>query len=260
MMITDCPSCRRRFRIYAAQLSAAQGLVQCGFCGTQFNALDSLHDQPSQERSGLQHHDEPQFDISQGPAQADYASRALQHDPSDQVDADELVGQLLEAEPQQRTLLATVLWYGGATILLLAGVLQLLWFNRDSLLTRHPEYLPLAKQLCEHLQCDLIRDQDPAAIVLLNRDVRDHPRFNNALLINATIENQSGQTRPYPDILLVLYDTSGKVSAYRRFIPVEYLDASVVVENGLAPHAPLHLVLEVTDTTEAAVSFEFYFL
>jgi predicted nucleic acid-binding Zn ribbon protein len=247
-------------------------MVQCGFCGKQFSALDSLHDRPVQGRAAPgqlpdgnpEHQDEPQFEIPAGtgggrviPAEfADYP----QIDPLDQVQADELASELLETEPVRRSRLVMILWYGGVLLLLLVISLQLLWFNRDSVLRHYPQYVPLAKQLCERLHCELIRGRDTGAIVLLNRDVRDHPRFNNVLLINVTIVSRSEHVQPYPEIQLVLYDTNGKITGYRRFKPVEYLDPSVIIDNGMVPQQPAHLVLEVTDTNDTAVSFEFHFL
>ncbi len=45
-MYTSCTGCLRQFRIHAEQLSAAGGLVKCGYCGEQFNALEYLSDEP----------------------------------------------------------------------------------------------------------------------------------------------------------------------------------------------------------------------
>jgi hypothetical protein len=95
---------------------------------------------------------------------------------------------------------------------------------------------------------------------LLNRDVRDHPRYDQLLLVNITIENQADLPKPYPAILLVLYDTNGRIIGYRRFTPAQYLDAAVDAGAGIMPRQPVHLVLEIADAGESAVSFEFYFL
>lgn len=46
-MLTQCPSCETTFRLGAADLGAAQGFVECGECGAQFNALESLADEPA---------------------------------------------------------------------------------------------------------------------------------------------------------------------------------------------------------------------
>jgi hypothetical protein len=138
-------------------------------------------------------------------------------------------------------------------------LLQLAWFNRDLLLERYPEYIPLAKQLCQRYNCELVRERDLDAIVLVNRDVRDHPRYNNALLVNFTIENRSRKTQPYPGVQFVLFDNTGNITAYRRLQPTEYLEPDINPDEGMRPGLPLHLVLEVAESAETTVGFEFGF-
>jgi len=172
----------------------------------------------------------------------------------------ELIADLLENEPVRKSRAATVLWSLGVILFMMIMVLQFAWFNRDAILARYPQHLPVAKQLCERLGCELIRDHSVASIVVLNRDVRDHPGFYNVLLVNVTIENQSTQVLPYPVILLSLFDTNGRISGYRQISPQEYLGENTVVEAGMRPSEPTHLVLEVTGSTDTAVSFEIGFL
>ena len=145
-------------------------------------------------------------------------------------------------------------------LLLLAAAGQAAWFNRDELLTRYPQALPLARTVCEYFQCSVIRFRDAAAIKLINRDVRDHPRYADALLVNATIVNQAQLIQPFPVVQLALFDTNGKLIAERKFRPADYLDQSMDREGGMRPGQPVHIVLEVTGPTRGAVSFEFHFL
>lgn len=46
-MFTRCPNCRSTFRVTAAILQMAEGDVSCGACGTVFNALRTLVDDPT---------------------------------------------------------------------------------------------------------------------------------------------------------------------------------------------------------------------
>ena len=136
---------------------------------------------------------------------------------------------------------------------------QIALFNRDLLLSRYPQFVPMAKQLCERWQCELVRERDLASIVLINRDVRDHPRYEDALLVNITIENQSDRNQPYPGIQLALFDNNGAINGCRRLSASDYLDPELSIDAGFTPHAPLHLVLELADTLESTVGFEFGF-
>jgi hypothetical protein len=137
---------------------------------------------------------------------------------------------------------------------------QLVWFNRDYILREYPELVPLVKQLCEKYNCQFMRHRNISAIKLLNRDVRFHPLYNDALLVNATMANRSDKIQPFPRIQLTLFDTIGKMIAFREFNPSEYLDDSILTNEGMLPDQPVHFVLEITGPTKGAVSFEFRFL
>ena len=313
-MFTDCPSCARQFRIHAEQISAANGLVRCGYCGVQFNTLERLHDKPLPESElapppkaevsvDTKLEPEPQFDISiaenelsiDRPEDKDVASdeitgdfgilfndikeisaglevnpddMAIGHQDNNEADShaklaidypEELEEFLVEKQARQNPT-GRLLWGLAALFVAVLIVAQAAWFNRDDLLYRYPELMPWMKQLCEKLDCELIRSRDVAAIKLLNRDVRSHPRFVDTLLVNATMTNLSQGVQLFPRVQLTLFDTSGNIVAFREFKPAEYLDNSIGIDEGMPPNYPVHFVLEVTGPTEGAVSFEFRFL
>ncbi len=172
---------------------------------------------------------------------------------------EELEEFLVEKQARQNPT-GRLLWGLAALFVAVLIVAQAAWFNRDDLLYRYPELMPWMKQLCEKLDCELIRSRDVAAIKLLNRDVRSHPRFVDTLLVNATMTNLSQGVQLFPRVQLTLFDTSGNIVAFREFKPAEYLDNSIGIDEGMPPNYPVHFVLEVTGPTEGAVSFEFRFL
>ena len=49
-MLTQCPQCQTIYQITASELAAANAFVECGECGSQFNALDRIADDPDFER------------------------------------------------------------------------------------------------------------------------------------------------------------------------------------------------------------------
>ena len=151
-------------------------------------------------------------------------------------------------------------WSFTIVFLLLAIIVQVSWFNRDELLRRYPEIRPWAQLVCEKFQCELIREYKTSDIKLLNRDVRLHPRYTDTLLVNATMANRSQKVQPFPRIQFSLFDTDGRIIASRKFRPEEYLDNSIDIKNGMPVNQPVHFVLEVTGSTDKAVSFEFRFL
>jgi len=155
---------------------------------------------------------------------------------------------------------AKVFWSLGIFVLIVVAAIQVAWFNRDLVLEQYPELRPWADKVCEKLQCEVIRTYKTSDIKLLNRDVRLHPHYSDTLLVNATMANKSAKTQPFPEIQFSLFDTNGKMIASRQFSPEEYLDNSIIIKQGMSPGKPVHFVLEVTGSTEGAVSFEFRFL
>ena len=152
-----------------------------------------------------------------------------------------------------------LIWAGLIIILSFIALAQVAWFNRDRLLREYPELAPWAEKLCERLQCDLIRFRDLSAIKLLNREVRLHPRFVDALLVSATIVSHAEFIQPYPEIELVIYATTGQVISQGRFKPADYLGPDTHPAAGMPPGVPIHFVLELAGAAQEAVSFEFQF-
>lgn len=363
-MYTDCPGCKRQFHINAEQLSAAKGLVKCGFCGQQFSALDRLHDKPViQPKPGppvimeQEHVAEPQFlipepnveiseenvpetpespqstteyeftddetsvastenrdieyesdecevhEIPNSTAESESISdettvepaetREMEHGSDENSvseysfsgvssDAESIVKHaetngeehvsdlassvnfdfseaLLEQQEKKPRFLNRLLWGTGILIMVLFAAAQIIWFNRDAVMHRYPQSFSWFNQICEKFECEIIRHRDPSAIHMLNRDVRSHFRYKDALLVNATMSNQSHTLQAFPEVQLNLYNTEGNLIAYRRFQPKEYLDDSINILHGMAPNVPVHFVLEVLGSAEGAVSFEFEF-
>lgn len=299
-MFTSCPSCLKQFRIQASQLSIADGQVKCGVCDHEFSALSRLSDVPlvldqmsyeydyetkkipvAESELG----DEPEFDIFEQARTDDAYEKGIDHEiekgeeaTSEEARAekhgleeghlsefpDEILGdipdELREKPPAKSSLLAIMCWGFGTLLLLIIITAQLAWFNRDELLSRYPQLDPVARKICDHLQCEILRYKDISSIKLLNRDVRNHPLYEGSLLVNATMANKSDTIQPFPLIQLALFNPGGEVIGYREFKPDDYLDDSINIPGGMMPESPIHFVLEVSGPTEGAVSFEFHFL
>lgn len=265
-MYTDCPDCKRQFRLRADHLTGAGGLVICGFCGRKFNALERLHDRPQKRPPAIHEPEVPpaQVETRTAPVFLDKAGRGAGvsgiKKPIKESTLD-LPAALLDAESVAGTARTqAAVWGTGVLLLLLLFAAQYAWFNRDEVLQAYPRFVPWVEKICARLPCNVLRLRDASAIQILNRDVRLHPAYADTLLVNATMVNRSDSVQSFPRIQLTLFDTSGKALASRNFTAAEYLDGSIEVSKGMAPEQPVHFVLEVTGPTRDAVSFEFRFL
>lgn len=250
---------------------AAGGLVRCGYCGTQFDAMERLTDKPvptDSLRAAIVKQDvEYQVPAAipekesrrQKPVEIETDGFAVADDEP-QFDIPEIPDILQEHQRKPMGIMARLFWSFTIVFLLLAMIVQVSWFNRDDLLRRYPEIRPWAQLACKKFRCELIREYKTSDIKLLNRDVRLHPKYADTLLVNATMANRSQKVQPFPRIQFSLFDTDGKIIASRKFRPEEYLDNSIDIEDGMPVNQPVHFVLEITGPTDNAVSFEFRFL
>ncbi len=292
-MFTECPSCESLYRIRAAQLCAADGWVRCGNCGETFHALARLYDTPTKQLLTPHQSDDsaaPPFSQRVELEQTDTLAQRIEEDASLEQSAavdtalapDEAVTQRpksretetsdLDKELEVQTNLppelaedaeksarpyARVIWLSLILILSTLAVAQLAWFNRDQLLRAYPGLFPWVEQICESLQCKPIRFRDLSAIRLMSRQVSLHPRYRNALLVNATLVNDAEFIQPFPAIELLIFSTEGQVLSRGRFKPAEYLEPGIKSSSVMLPGAPAHLKLEVSGPSQEAVSFLF---
>lgn len=291
-LLTCCPHCTTVFRLTPAQLSAARGFVECGACDRIFCALerlaeedraDAVSDAPSTTPAipGSAPHD----DLDALPIDADdegprvgagaidepiVAEPALSLPRIALAEPDLPPARIDDAPAVLREDLARLaarerrgggLLWGLAAILLLGGLCaQAAWHWHAELLARFPRFVPEATRLCAALGCRLEQTASIEAIELVARDVREHPQYAGALLVNATLLNRGRVPAAYPVIELGVFDRRGAVVGVRRFAPRDYLDRSIDVAAGMPAGRRLHLALEIAGVGERADSFEFRFL
>lgn len=169
---------------------------------------------------------------------------------------DDLVA--LSAAPRPAAARAIAWTLFGLALAVLAA-LQVAFIERQPLLVQVPAAARVIDSLCARLPC-LERREAAASVRLLARDVREHPSYRDALLVNATIVNDAKTPSPYPVIDLRLRDAAGNVLSARQFQPREYLDQSIALAVGMPSDRPVYIVLELAGSASNAVSFEFTFL
>ncbi|MDO9371191.1 MAG: DUF3426 domain-containing protein [Gammaproteobacteria bacterium] len=144
--------------------------------------------------------------------------------------------------------LGTALWSSGIILFLALLVVQYLYAMRNDL-ARTPEFRPVLEQLCavvkNFARCEIPLRRDLTQIELQGRDIRPHPRFENALLVSVTLLNKASFRQAYPAIELTLADFNGALISRRRFQPADYLLTDVSISQGLAPQGVAQVTLEI---------------
>lgn len=182
---------------------------------------------------------------------------AVHHDP--EVPAS-LRSSMQALQKKKRLPLLTAFMAAVLFVLIADLGLQAIVFRSYDIATQWPQTRSILTSVCNYLPCVYSGRREPRKIQLVNRDVRVHPAAKHALLISATVVNQSKYAQPYPRLAIKLSDLSGDVVAEREFAPKEYLKASESRLKLLRPNVPTLITLEVLDPGSEAVNFEFRFL
>ena len=154
-------------------------------------------------------------------------------------------------------------WFVLCSVLALTLLMQVTRENADALKNKIPAVAGAVDSLCASVSCrtavDLASKTENDKLKMTARDVREHPRYENTLLVNASIVNQADEDHRFPVLTLSLYNGTGEIIGRRSFEPGEYLDTSIDTESGMRPGVPIHVTLEIAGSLEEAVSFEFQF-
>jgi predicted Zn finger-like uncharacterized protein len=250
-MYTQCPYCLTVYEPSPEQLARGRGVLRCGFCERQFDALERLSEEPAASSispiapASAVPRIEPQR--AAPPALLDLTS----------PDTPSFVVRHRPASAAERSLRMRTLWWAGSALLCLTLGLQIVLAQRAEF-ADNPRLRPLLASLCGAFGCDLPLWHDAAALQLLTRDVRPHPSVPDAMLISASFRNSAPWPQAWPVLELALSDLNGKTLALRRFQPDEYLGA-VDHAATLLPGQSASATLEVQDPGKQAVAFAFDF-
>ena len=283
-MYTFCPDCHTVFYIEAAHLHAAKGLVHCGECHHVFDGVDHLYAELPAAREALKEWEEEKAKAAHDERIYSEATEETVEPPGVENTRTEEPARALEtgaaledgdwdgpaaARPLMQPVLAGewhppgLPWKGiakVASILVLLLLLGMQWiYYKRAELAADIAWRPALERFCAILRCDLPLRVDVARIELLNRDVRQHPLVEDALLINASLVNRAGFIQPFPVFEIRFSDLTGSPIAMRRFEPHEYV-AEEFVKPGMPPGTPVQIMLEILDPGDDAVSFQFEFL
>ncbi|WP_242112905.1 DUF3426 domain-containing protein [Luteimonas aquatica] len=139
--------------------------------------------------------------------------------------------------------------------LALALGLQLLLADRDRL-AMDAGWRPVVSALCGVLRCALPPWREPAAFVLVDRDVQSHPNKSGVLRVTATFRNEARWAQPWPRLQLTLSDVNGNPVAARVFTESEYLGAAPA-QPLLASGQSASIAMDIVEPSKQSVAFDF---
>ena len=154
--------------------------------------------------------------------------------------------------PRKRTLL----WAGGALLMLCVLGVQMVYWYRSELAASLPETRPLLGAACKYLQCSVDLPQRPRQLTIEASDMQAADPANPGLVIlTATLRNQAAVTLGFPALDVVLTNTREHTVARRIFLPAEYLSERNDWRAGMAPSAEVTIRLHIDSGDLGAAGF-----
>ncbi len=138
---------------------------------------------------------------------------------------------------------------------LLAG--QLFVGERATLAAR-AQWRPLVAAACDVIRCSLPPWREPAAFVMLARDVIAVPERPGVLRVQASFRNDARWAQPWPALVLTLSDADNRTLGTRRFEPRDYL-GDTPASSLLAPGQATQLAFDIVEPAPNVVAFDFRF-
>jgi len=274
-MYTRCPGCQSVYELNAQRLAEAAGVVRCGHCGKTFNALSALfNDHPRADDDPLSgagmppmldhraiiqpelpgvsiDEPEPVVDPQIGWSRQTTASDHLQEDVSD-INATSALGPTLNLQSMNPddTSSATVWSVASlAMALVLVAQLGLQIINSKSGLR---QWISSEASVNDSV--------DPReSIQITSRDMHRHPSLDDAVIVSATLRNQSDSRLPWPTLEVRLYDGSQQVIGVRRLQPEDYLVNPENAELGMPSELLVPVIIEFVVGTTLPSGFDFRF-
>lgn len=144
-------------------------------------------------------------------------------------------------------------WFASAALLVLLGV-QYAWFERDRYAT-DPAWRDAYLAVCGVLSCALPEYSDPSALGINGLVIRTHPTRQNALRVDALLNNEAPYRQAFPSLRLQFADIQNNRVAMRVFRPEEYLAGEMAGLRYIPGQTEVRVSLEIVDPGENAVNY-----
>jgi predicted Zn finger-like uncharacterized protein len=262
--VTNCPNCQTQFIVTDGQLNQHNGKVRCGHCLHVFDATKELVDVNATEVNIIDDtdlanvNDDNQVQISHI---EDHESLKISGEASEIVNKallkDSQVGyfQKIDQKTERNSRLYKWLISLLAFFLLIAAVIQSIYFWRSDIAIYYPKLKPLLVQACEKLSCSIQLPKKIEFIIIDDSDMQEDADHEGLIHFSSVLINQAGFIQAYPNIELTLTDLEDKPKLRRIFTPAEYLPEHTDVARGLPAGAEIKVKLALTTHDEPVVGY-----
>jgi predicted Zn finger-like uncharacterized protein len=263
--ITNCPACQTQFVVSKEQLNQYSGKVRCGSCLNVFDATQhmvgskALSSEPSITNDNAQRTG-PATKLGEESEQRLHAMETHERGLDDAPQKtnrtfDYDITDTLSVDDTSKAASSNWLLMLFCAILLLAAVIQSLFFLRTTIATYYPESKPYLLKICETLKCNIDLPKKIELIAIDDSDMQEDADALGLVHLSSTLINQAGFSQDYPNLELTLTDLEDLPKLRRIFKPNEYLPANTDVTKGLAAGEEIKIKLALTTPGEKVAGY-----
>lgn len=173
--------------------------------------------------------------------------------PASATESNWIPRQAVEAPRPRPRRSASWLWAVLALPLLIALPAQLIYFLRDEIAVRYPEFRPPLAEMCRVVDCKLGLPRDAKQVQILGSDLQTEGPGNLALVL--TLANRARHAMAWPVLELTLTDVKDQALGRRVFAPSEYLPSPEMEAAGIPPLTEVPLTLKLQTKEIKAVGY-----
>jgi predicted Zn finger-like uncharacterized protein len=230
---TVCPHCNTRFKITKAQLEAHHGMVRCGHCLQAFDTSPNFT--PDQLDLQLELPVLDKLVTTRDSKMAILQPMTLAEQVAFIQDDDNELQNKRRAWP----------WAIASLMLLLALIVQSVYFFRVDLAARLPGLKPALIDYCRILKCAVPLPHHTDLISIESSELEADPANAGLITLNALLRNHAPYAQAFPNLELTLNDIEDKPLARRTFTPANYLPKTENESTGLPASHEINLKLRL---------------
>lgn len=255
-LVTCCPACATSFLVKPEQLAAHRGDVRCGKCSHVFNALDRLGEAP-EEAYPAPASVEPAVPIETAPVTPQSETIIVPPPPPAPKYVEDVASRAKLKSVRKHSSFKWAL-LAGAVLLMLAALLQAIYFLRTPIATKWPTLKPYLVQACDFANCTVELTRDADQLMIDDSDIQEDAEHQGVIRLSSTLINRAPFPQAYPLLELTLTDSEDKPMLRRSFSPAEYVPAGTIIDEGIAAGEEIHINLTLSANDEAIAGYRIF--
>ncbi|HTR06649.1 MAG TPA: DUF3426 domain-containing protein [Paraburkholderia sp.] len=140
-----------------------------------------------------------------------------------------------------------------AILLLALLVVQLAWWQRETVMVYWPDSQPLYQQACEQLGCRVLPPRDIDGLLVEPSDLRQVDNEPHHLELKVPLRNRFNVALAFPAIELSLLDRQNNIVVRRVLWPQDYVTPGTPIESGLPARTTQTMIVRL-DTGDVVAS------